>query len=146
MVITTFDAYTRLSFLNIDKITNFIHQHLEKNRDDKSAIRKSLLYAAKEIPSLGGYAFVMEKDDEIIGATIINKTGMSEYQSENLLAYLAVHKEFRNKGVATKLLNEAIDYCNGNITLNINKKNDAIGLFEKNGFESKKIQMTLHKK
>ncbi|TXD48293.1 GNAT family N-acetyltransferase [Polaribacter sp. IC073] len=146
MVITTFDAYTRLSFLYIDKITNFLHQHLEKCEDDKSAIRKSLLYAAKEIPSLGGYAFVVEDKGTIVGATIINKTGMSEYQSENLLAYLVVHKEFRNKGIATKLLNEAIDYCNGNITLHINRKNDAIELFEKNGFESKKIQMTLHKK
>lgn len=146
MIITTFDAYTRLSFLNIDKITNFLDQHLDKRKDDKSAIRKSLLYAAKEISGLGGYAFIIEKKDQIIGATVINKTGMSEYQSENLLVYLVVHKEFRNLGIATKLLNEAINYCNGNITLNINKKNDAIELFEKNGFESKKIQMTLHKK
>lgn len=71
---TTFYAYKRLSFLYINKIIIFLHQHLENSEGNKSALKKSLLYAAKEIPSLGGYAFVMEEDDEIIGATMINKT------------------------------------------------------------------------
>jgi len=61
------------------------------------------------------------------------------------MAYLAVHKEPRDKGVATQLIDKAIPYCNGNITLNINKENNAINLFEKKGFTSNKIQMTLHK-
>jgi GNAT superfamily N-acetyltransferase len=134
-----------MSFLNINRITKFLHQHLEDSEDSKSAIRKSLMYAAKEIPSLGGYVFVMEEEDKTIGAIVINKTGMSGYQSENLLAYLAVHKEYRNKGIATKLIDEAIPYCKGNITLNINNDSNAINLFEKKGFTSKKIQMTLHK-
>lgn len=145
MIIKTFDAFTRMSFLNINRITKFLHQHLENSDDTASAIRKSLLYSAKEIPSLGGYVFVMEEEDIIIGATVINKTGMSGYQSENLLAYVAVHKEHRNKGVATQLIDKAIPYCNGNITLHINKENNAINLFEKKGFTSNKIQMTLHK-
>ena len=71
---------------------------------------------------------------------------MKDYQSENLLVYLAVHKDFRKQGIATKLLEEAIRYCDGNITLQINKENNhAIKVFEKNGFTSKKIQMTLRK-
>jgi ribosomal protein S18 acetylase RimI-like enzyme len=134
-----------MSFLNINRITKFLHQHLENSDDSLSAIRKSLLYSAKEIPSLGGYVFVMEEKEIIIGATVINKTGMSGYQSENLLAYVAVHKDYRNKGIATKLIDKAIPYCNGNITLHINKENNAINLFEKKGFTSEKIQMTLHK-
>ncbi len=145
-MIKTFDAFTRMSFLNINRITKFLYEHLKEPKDNKSAIRKSLLYAAKEIPSLGGYAFVMEEKDKILGALVINKTGMSEYQSENLLVYLAVHKDHRNKGIATKLLNEAIRYCNGNITLTIQKESNAISLFKKIGFDSNKIQMTLSKK
>ncbi|WP_397447944.1 GNAT family N-acetyltransferase [Polaribacter sp. R77954] len=131
--------------LHINSITKFLHQHLNEPKDSKSAIRKSLLYAAKEIPSLGGYVFVMEEKEQILGALVINKTGMSEYQSENLLVYLVVHKDFRNKGIATKLLQEAIGYCNGNITINIKKENNAIGLFKKIGFTDHKVQMTLNK-
>jgi GNAT superfamily N-acetyltransferase len=146
MIIKTFDAFNRMSFLVIDRITNFLHLHLEDCKDNKKAIRQSLLYAAKEIPSLGGYTFITKEEDIIVGVVVINKTGMKEYQSENLLVYLAVHKDFRNKGIATKLLKEAISYCNGNITLQISKENNnAIKVFEKNGFTSKKIQMTLRK-
>jgi ribosomal-protein-alanine N-acetyltransferase len=65
MIIKTFDAFTRISFLNINKITKFLHQYLEDFDDAASAARKSLLYAAKEIPSLGGYIFVMEEKDII---------------------------------------------------------------------------------
>lgn len=146
MTIEIFDAFNRMSFLNINRITKFLHEHLEDCKEPKNAIYKSLLYAAKEIPSLGGYAFVMKKNDEIIGAAVINKTGMSQYQSENLMTYLAVHKNYRNQGYATQLINKAVNYCNGNITLNIKKENNAIKLFEKNGFESMKIEMTLRKK
>jgi ribosomal protein S18 acetylase RimI-like enzyme len=145
MIIKTFDAFTRLSYLNINTITHFLHAHLETCKDSKKAIRKSLLYAAKEIPSLGGYVFVIEEKDKIIGAVIINKTGMSEYQSENFLVYLAVHQEFRNKGVASKLIKKSINYCNGNISLNVAKENSAIRLFEKKGFKQEKVQMVLNK-
>ncbi|TXD50864.1 MULTISPECIES: GNAT family N-acetyltransferase [unclassified Polaribacter] len=146
MIIKTFDAFNRMSYLVIDRITNFLHLHLEDCKDHKNAIRQSLLYAAKEIPSLGGYTFITKEKDIIVGALVMNKTGMKEYQSENLLVYLAVHKEYRKNGIASKLLKEAIEYCNGNITLQIDKENeDAIKVFEKSGFTSKKIQMTFRK-
>ena len=103
------------------------------------------MYAAKEIPGLGGYVFVMEEKDTIIGAIVVNKTGMSEYESENLLIYLAVDKEFRNQGIATELLNKTISYCTGNIAFNIPKENNASSLFEKKGFKLEKMQMTLNK-
>ncbi len=145
MIIKTFDSFTRMSYLNINKILKFLHEHLEGCKNEKSAIRKSLLYAAKETSSLGGYAFIIEEKDKIIGAIIINKTGMNEYQAENLITYLAVHRDFRKQKIATKLIKKATNYCNGNLSLNIHKNHNAIELFEKNGFESKKIQMTLHK-
>jgi GNAT superfamily N-acetyltransferase len=146
MIIKTFDAFNRMSYLVIDRITNFLYLHLEDCKDNKKAIRQSLMYAAKEITSLGGYTFITKKEGIIIGAVVINKTGMKEYQSENLLVYLAVHKDFRKQGIATKLIEEAIRYCDGNMTLQIDKENNAaIKVFEKNGFTSKKIQMTLRK-
>jgi len=143
--IETFDAFHRMSFLTINSITKFLHQHLEDCKDDAKAIRQALLYAAKEIPSLGGYTFIAKENEHIVGAIVLNKTGMKSYQSENLLVYLAVHKDYRNKGIGSKLIKEAVNYCNGNITLQVQKESSAIKLFEKNGFTSQKIQMTLRK-
>lgn len=145
MKIKIFDAFHRMSFLTINRITKFLEQHLEDCNDNKNAIRQSLLYAAKEIPSLGGYTFIAKEDGIIVGAIVVNKTGMKEYHPENLLVYLAVHKEYRNKGIATKLLKEATKYCNGNFSLRVHKKSTAVSIFEKNGFTSEKIQMTLKK-
>tara|TARA_B110000240_G_C13511549_1_gene459773 strand:- start:5397 stop:5708 length:312 start_codon:yes stop_codon:yes gene_type:complete len=100
MIIKTFDAFNRISFLVIDRITNFLQLHLVNCTDNKKAIRQSLLYAAKEITSLGGYTFITKEKGIIVGAIVINKTGMKDYQSENLLVYLAVHKDFRKQGIA----------------------------------------------
>lgn len=145
MTIKTFDAFTRLSIMDINRITNFLYEHSGEYKDSKSAIKKALLYAAKEIPGLGGCVFVMEQKNEILGVSVINKTGMNEYISENILVYIAVKKDFRGHGIAKKLMNYTIDYCSGDITLHINKSNPAIALFKKLGFKSKNIEMRLER-
>lgn len=145
MVIKTFDAFSRLSIIHINRITNFLHKYSGTFKDSKSAIRKSILYAAKEVPGLGGYVFILEKNDEIIGALVVNRTGMNEYIAENILVNLAVKTEYRDKGVAKKILAYAKEYCNGDIALHINKENSAVKFFEKQGFKTKHIEMRLER-
>ncbi|MBP0904566.1 GNAT family N-acetyltransferase [Mariniflexile gromovii] len=143
MTIKTFDAFTRLSIIDINRITNFLFEYSDEARDTKSAIRKSLLYAAKEIPGLGGYVFVVERNNDIVGAAVVNKTGMNEYIPENLLVYIAVKTSFREKGIAKMLIEHTIKYCDGDISTHINKHNPAIKLFEKQGFKPRNIEMRL---
>jgi len=143
MIIKTYDAYSKLSFIGINRITNFLYEHSGEFRDDKSAIKKSLLYAIKEIPGLGGSVFVLEPENEILGVLVINKTGMNEYIPENILVYLAINKEYRNEGIGDKLINYTISYCKGDIALYINKENPALSMFEDNGFKSRNIEMRL---
>ncbi|KJD32781.1 hypothetical protein PW52_14980 [Tamlana sedimentorum] len=143
MTIKTFDAFSKLSFNNINRLTNFLYVHSGEFRDTKRAIKKSILYATKEISGLGGYVFVLEKANEIIAAIVINKTGMNEYIPENILVYIAVKEEERDKGIGAHLLNHAKCYCKGDIAIHINAKNPAIKLFEKHGFEKRNIEMRL---
>lgn len=143
MTIKTFDAFSRLSIIDINRITNFLFEYSGESRDTKSAIRKSLLYAAKELPGLGGYVFVMEHNSNILGVIVVNKTGMNEYMSENILVYLAVKTAFREKGIGKALINHTKTYCNGDISIHVNKDNPAIKLFEKQGFKSRNIEMRL---
>lgn len=146
MTIKTFDAFSRLSINDINRITNFLFEYSGEARDTKSAIRKSLLYAAKEIPGLGGYVFVVEYKNDVIGATVVNRTGMNEYIPENILVYIAVKKEFREKGIAKALINHTIKYCDGDISTHIHKDNPVIKLFEKQGFKPRNIEMRLVRK
>src|SRR5690606_34890696 len=131
--IKTYDAFSRLSIFDINRVANFLFQNFDKFRDSKSAIRKSLMYAAKEIPGLGGYVFVLEENDEILGAVVVNRTGMNEYLSENILVYVAVKRECRGKGLGKKLIEHTIKYCKGDIAIHINKENPAINLFKDKG-------------
>ncbi|WP_194767970.1 GNAT family N-acetyltransferase [Tamlana sp. I1] len=143
MTIKTFDAFTRLSINDINRITNFLFEHSGTFRDTKSAIRKSMLYAAKEIAGLGGYVFIMEHENNIVGAAVVNKTGMNEYLSENILVYMAVKEEFRGQGIAKALIKHTKKYCRGAIATHINKDNPVIKLFENEGFEARNIEMRL---
>ncbi|QQY80969.1 GNAT family N-acetyltransferase [Tamlana sp. s12] len=146
ITIKNFDAFTRLSMNDINRTANFIHEHSGDFKDPISAIRKSLLYAAKEIAGLGGYVFLMEHKDEIIGAVVVNKTGMNEYLSENILVYIAVNEAYRGQGIASQLIKHTKRYCRGAIATHINKDNPIIKLFEDEGFEARNIEMRLTRK
>ncbi|WP_308992611.1 GNAT family N-acetyltransferase [Mariniflexile litorale] len=143
MTIKTFDAFSRLSIMDINRITKFLFEYSGDVRDTKSAIRKSVLYAAKEVPGLGGYVFIMEQNNDIIGATVVNRTGMNEYIPENILVYIAVKTVFREKGIAKKLIKHTIKYCDGDISTHIDAGNSVIKLFEKQGFKPRNIEMRL---
>lgn len=145
MTIKTYDAFSRLSIFDINRVTNFLFHNFDQFRDSKSAIRKSLMYAAKEIPGLGGYVFVLEEGDEILGAVVVNRTGMNEYLSENILVYVAVKKELRRKGLGKKLIEHTIKYCKGDIAIHINQENPAINLFKGKGFKARNIEMRLER-
>tara|TARA_R110002050_G_scaffold74772_6_gene160350 strand:+ start:123925 stop:124362 length:438 start_codon:yes stop_codon:yes gene_type:complete len=145
MTIKTFDAFSRLSIIDINRITNFLYDNSGEFGDTKTAIRKSIMYAAKEVPGLGGYVFVMEYRSEILGAIVVNRTGMNEYLSENIMVYVAVKQGFRKKGIAKKLIDYTIKYCKGDIAIHINKNNPVVKLFEKQGFKSRNIEMRLER-
>lgn len=143
MTIKTFDAYSKLSFMDMNRITNFLYEHSGEYRDSKSAINKSLLYAMKEIPGLGGYVFILEQQKEVLGVLVINKTGMNEYIPENILVYQVVNKNYAESAIRDKLINYAITYCKGDIALYINIESPDLGWFENKGFKFRNIEMRL---
>lgn len=145
MTIISYDAFNKINFSEKKIISNFLHKHLGKYGDDLSAIEKAMDYATKERPAFGGFILVAKKEKEIVGATVINKTGMDEYIPENILIYIATHKEYRGQGIGKKLMKKAIDKCRGNIALHVEHDNPAKHLYEKLGFENKYLEMRLIK-
>ncbi|MDV7188029.1 GNAT family N-acetyltransferase [Lutibacter sp. TH_r2] len=145
MKFITYDAFNRITPLEMEKVSNFLFEHLEKYGDPKKAIRKAIDYAAKERTGLGGYIFTLEENENIIGAVVINKTGMDEYIPENILVYIATHKNYRGKGLGKKLMQYTIDNCKGDIALHVEKNNPAKFLYEKLGFTTPYLEMRLNK-
>lgn len=120
-------------------IATFLVQHLDEFGDTESDILKCIDYAMN--PTKGGFILLAILDDEIIGATIINHTGMDGYIPSNILVYIAVHNGYRGKGIGKMLMQEALSKTKGGVALHVEPNNPAKFLYEKLGFTNKYLEM-----
>lgn len=137
------DAKTPLSNELSNTIVDFLFTHLEAYGDEKSAIQKCMDYVMN--PEKGGLIIIGKENETIVGITILNKTGMSEFIPENILVYIAVDGTFRGKGYGKKLMQKAINTVEGSIALHVEPENPARKLYESLGFTNKYLEMRLTK-
>jgi ribosomal protein S18 acetylase RimI-like enzyme len=123
-------------------VAKFLHQHLEQYGDKVEDIQKAIDYVFDR----GGNITVQYLDNEIVGAVVINQTGMSGYIPENILVYIAIDNKYRGKGLGKQLMQKAIESCKGDIALHVEKDNPARFLYEKLGFTNPYLEMRLKRK
>ncbi len=140
-----FNSVNKPNILEKADIINFLFKNLEQYGDPKADIEKCVHYALKETPSFGGFILVSYAGEEISGVVVINETGMKDYIPENILVYIATHKDMRGKGIGKHLMKQAIELTKGNIALHVEPDNPARFLYEKVGFTSKYMEMRLKK-
>ena len=104
-----FDSLSKPSELEKKEIINFLYDNLEQYGDPKKDIQKAIEYSTKEITSFGGFTMLITDDNNIVGITVINETGMGGFIPENILVYIATHKKYRGQGLGKKLMQKAID-------------------------------------
>jgi len=122
-----------------DKIADFLLKHLDQFGDKKEDILKCLDYVFN--PNRGGRVILAEENGEIAGAVVLNNTGMSGYIPENILVYIAVHRNQRGKGLGKVLMKKAIEASPGSVALHVEPDNPAVHLYKKVGFTSKYLEM-----
>ena len=127
------------------KVVDFLFDQLEEYGDPKEDIRKAMNYSLGYDSKPGGYVIVGEVEGEIIGVVILNITGMEDYIPENILVYIATHRDARGKGYGKRLMKAAIDQTKGAIALHVEPNNPAKSLYEKLGFTNKYLEMRLKK-
>lgn len=128
-----------------NEIASFLHEHLQQYGDAYEDISKALDYVSDNSGSKGGHLLVAQQDDVILGAVVINKTGMSGYIPENILVYIATHNDYRGMGIGKRLMEQTVKVCDGSIALHCEPDNPARKLYEKMGFKSKYLEMRLAK-
>jgi ribosomal protein S18 acetylase RimI-like enzyme len=126
-------------------IVDFLYENLEEFGDPRPDIDKAVAYALKESKSFGGFILKAVMDSRIVGVVVVNRTGMKDYIPENILVYIATHKEFRGQGIGKALMKKASRVSDGDIALHVEPDNPARFLYEKMGFTSKYVEMRLHK-
>tara|TARA_B110000046_G_scaffold139273_1_gene145726 strand:+ start:526 stop:966 length:441 start_codon:yes stop_codon:yes gene_type:complete len=140
-----FDAVNRPSSIEKKEVVNFLFEHLQEYGDSKKDIEKAIHYSVKEFVSFGGFTLLIIENNEIVGVTVINKTGMGGYIPENILVYIATHQDYRGKGLGKTLMQKAIEMVKGDIALHVEADNPAKILYEKMGFTNPYLEMRLKK-
>ncbi len=129
--------------LNREQVLDFLFKELDEYGDAREDIAKCMDCALSEAEGKGGAVLVAYEQDKIVGALILNSTGMSGYIPENILVYVAVHNSQRGKGVGKQLVQLATENCTGSIALHVEPQNPARYLYEKMGFTNKYLEYRL---
>ena len=129
-----------LIFTN-DRVASFLAHHLGRFGDKKEDILACLGYVFAK----GGFIVLAVEDAEILGAVVVNETGMKKYIPENILVYIAVHEHMRGKGLGKSLMEKTIETAKGDIALHVEADNPAKNLYERLGFSNKYLEMRLQR-
>lgn len=82
-----------------------------------------------------GFIFKATHNGEIQGICVVVHMGFSDFIPSYHLAYIGVKKGNKGRGIATELINQAIDKTGGNLSLHVDIPNGrAKKLYEKMGF------------
>lgn len=128
------------------QIIKFLFKHLEQYGDPETDISDAVGYSLGENNKPGGLIITAKNENSsLLGAVVINKTGMGGYIPENILVYIATDKNVRGKGIGKTLMQKAIQSSQGDIALHCEPENPAKHLYEKLGFTSKYLEMRLKK-
>lgn len=109
------------------QIVHFLYTHLGEYGDPEYQIEKAIDYSLREYTSFGGFVAVMRNEEnDIVGAVVVNRTGMDAYIPENILVYIAIHEGYRGKGIGGRLMTHAINTAEGDIALHVEMQNRPI--------------------
>lgn len=130
---------------NRENIADFLFEHLDKYRDERRHILDCISYAYGDQDCEDGFILVGYEDRTIVGTVIINHTNMSGFIPEHLLVYIAVHADYRGRGIGKQIMEQVIKETKGDIALHVEPNNPAKHLYEKFGFTNKYLEMRLKK-
>jgi len=146
LIIKHIENYSAFAANEFDETINFLFKHLDKYGDPKPDIKKSIEYAMSDEPGKGGFLLTSYIDNQMVGAVVMNKTGMSGYIPDYILVYIAVDVKLRGKGIGAKLVQQALKLTDGDVKLHVEYDNPAKKLYEKIGFKNKYAEMRFIKK
>jgi ribosomal protein S18 acetylase RimI-like enzyme len=129
-----------------EEFVDFLYEHLDRFGDTKSAINKCIDYAFSKSEGKGGFLLGAFEDNKLIGALVMNKSGMAEYIPEYILVYIAVNSNYRGRGIGKQIIDKAKSLSDGDIKLHVEYDNPAKRLYEREGFENKYAEMRFKNK
>jgi ribosomal protein S18 acetylase RimI-like enzyme len=123
----------------------FLHTYLDRYRDKPDEIEAAVDYALTGNKQKKGYVLKAKDRNRTVGCVVMNETGMKGYVPPHFLVYIAVHRDYRGRGIGKRLLERVKKESTGNISLHVEYDNPAKKLYEAVGFKSKYAEMRLQR-
>lgn len=139
--VKAFDPQNLPTLEEKNNLIDFLYDQLDQYGDPKEDIEKCLDYALKISESFGGFVIMSSDNGKITGVVVVNRTGMKGYIPENILVYIATHREYRGKGLGKELMKRTMEAAKGDVALHVEPDNPARYLYEKVGFTNKYLEM-----
>ncbi len=141
MTFKLFTPFESMTYSEMTEVGRFLENNLDDYRDSYENIIKAIQSAVKQRPSFGGFVITAKKDQQIIGAIVINNTGMEGYAPKNIVVYLAVQKDARRQGVGTHLMQQAIETTKGELSIYLKPMQKAPAFYKKLGFSEAALEL-----
>lgn len=141
MEITMYNAFDTVGAIKRKELVDFLYEHLDEYGDKWEDIERAVNYAVAPNPAFGGFILSFREEEEIKGVVVMNKTRMKGYIPENVLVYIAVHREARGQGLGKELMRKAIEFSKGDIALHVEPDNPARFLYKSVGFKNPYLEM-----
>ena len=112
-------------------IINLVNEWLNEFTDPICEIEEAYHNAEEK-----GFIIAAFYNNEICGIGIVVNLGFKYFATKYHLAYIATNDRIEGSGIATMILNEAVELSEGDISLHVERTNvGAIKLYEKMGFK-----------
>jgi len=122
---------TKEDAIDGNEIINTVNKWLNEFTDPICEIEEAYANAAEK-----GFVIAAFDNNEICGIGIVVDFGFKHFATKYHLAYIATNDKIEGSGIATMILNEAVELSEGNISLHVERTNlGAIKLYEKMGFK-----------
>lgn len=127
------------------EIEKYFHETMKPYEDEIEHVHRALDYAFSSDAGRGGFLMLVHAKEKLLGALLMQRTGMSGYIPENILLFVTISPELRGKGVGRKLIEHSIQECDGDVKLHVEYDNPAKRLYERLGFKNKYADMRFTK-
>ncbi len=136
---TLYDAYSGINAMEKSKVVHFLCGH--NSHASRQSIQEAVEYAVKLKPSFGGFILTAEKDRQIVGAIIANRTGMESYNPKNIFVFVSLHEDFQDEALIEALMQRAIRHADGDVAMHVEPDNPALKLYQKLGFQAQYLEL-----
>jgi ribosomal protein S18 acetylase RimI-like enzyme len=129
-----------------DVVARFFHETMKPYHDSLEDVQSALDYGLVPGKGAGGFLMLVHEDEELLGACLMLRTGMSGYVPEYILLFVSVAPEARGRGVGSRLIMRCIEESGTDVKLHVEYDNPAKRLYERLGFTSDYAEMRYKQK